>query len=103
MITKAPAWRTPTLDNDNTPTVSWDFKEADTINPVVADPLSIQSSQNHHHRLSPSVFYHHGYLNNMADDASHWFDISPHRFLALFHYIYNPQYPSLLQLCHPPT
>ena len=53
--------------------------------------------------LSLSVFYQPGYLNTMADDAPHWFDIYPHRFPALFHSTYNPQYPSLLQLCHPPT
>ena len=77
-ITKAPAWHTPTSGSDNTPTVSWSFKDAAKINTVVPDLLIIWSSHNRDHRLSPSVLYHPGTLNTIADDTSHRFDLYPH-------------------------
>ena len=102
-ITKAPAWRTPTLGSDNTPTFYWAFNESATINPVVADLLRIWSSHNRHHRISLSVFYPPVSLNPMANGASRRFNIYPYGFFALFYSTYNPQYPGLWKLCHPPT
>ena len=38
----------------------------------------------------------------MADDASLWFDLSPHHFPAFFHSAYHPHSPVLWHLYHPP-
>ena len=63
-------WRSPAIGSDNTPTVSWSFKEASTINPVVAALLRIRAIANFASSRLPSVFYHPGDLNTMADNAS---------------------------------
>ena len=67
---------------DNTPTISWSTREASTINPVVADLLHIRTLHSHQFFLNPSVFYHPGMENCMADDASCLFDFSDTPFLA---------------------
>ena len=92
-IIKAPVWWTPTSGSYNTSTIAWTFKEDSTINPIIYELLRIFSSQKLHHSLSPSIFYHPGLLNTMADDVSRWFDLSPHHFLNLFHSIYLTQSP----------
>ena len=69
-ICHSPTWRDPFTGSDNTPTVAWSFQESSTINPVVADLLRIRSLVNRQFCITPSVFYHPGHLNTMADDAS---------------------------------
>ena len=99
-----PVWPAPTTGRDNTPTVSWTFKEAATINPVVADLLRICSTINRLASITPSVFYHPGHLNTMADDASRRFDLSPDQILLLFSRKYHSsQSPSSWTQCHPPS
>ena len=66
----------PRSGSDNTPTVSWSTKEASTINLVVADLLCLRALHSRQFFLYPSVFYHPGIENCMADDASHLFEIS---------------------------
>ena len=78
------ACRTPTPGSNNTPIVVWTFHEASTINPVVANLLSIRSAHNRLHNIAPSIFYHPGPLNTMANGASLRFYLPPHPFLALF-------------------
>ena len=51
-----PAWRAPTIGSNNTPTVSWTFKEVVTINPIVDDLLLIRSSTNRQACITHSVF-----------------------------------------------
>ena len=89
-IIRAPAWRNPTSGRNNTPTVDWAFKVSATINPVLANLLSIRSYHNRHHRLSPSVFYHLCKLNTISNDTSHRFNLSPCHFFAFFHSTYHP-------------
>ena len=62
--------------SDNTPTVSWSTKEVSTINPVVADLIRIHALHSRQFFINPSIFYHLGIKNCMADDASCLFDIS---------------------------
>ena len=69
-VCKKPAWRTPITSSNNTPTVVWIFKEATTINPVVANLLCICSIVNTNTALNPIVFYHIGPLNTVVNDAS---------------------------------
>ena len=83
-ISDQPAWRSPTSGSDNTPTVSWTFKEASIVNPVVADLLRIRSTINRTACITPSVFYHPGILNTIADDALRRFDLSHPYFLSFF-------------------
>ena len=65
-----PAWRDPFTGSDNTPIVAWSFRESSTINPVVADLLRIRYLVNRKFCITPSVLYHPGPLNTMADDES---------------------------------
>ena len=60
----------PRSGSDNTPTVSWSTHEASMINPVVADLLRLRALHSRKFFLNPSVFYHPGQENCMADDAS---------------------------------
>ena len=83
-ISDPPACQTPTPGSNNTPTFVWTFREASTINPVVANLLSIRSSQNRLQNITPSIFYHPGPLNTMENDTSLRFDLSPNPFLDLF-------------------
>ena len=55
LVSLAPAWRAPSTGSDNTPTVSWTFKEASTINPVVANLLRIRSITNRAAHITPSL------------------------------------------------
>ena len=60
----------PSTVSDNTPTVSWCFREASTVKPVMADLLRVRAEMNSRDLVTPSVFYHPGTLNTMVDDAS---------------------------------
>ena len=103
-VCKNSAWRAPLTGSDNTPTVAWTFKEASTINPVVANLLRIRSIQNTNSSITPAVFYHPGLLNTMADDASRLFHLPNPTFLPLFSNKYHPeQSPSSWTICHPPN
>ena len=72
----------PRSGSDNTPTVSWSTHEASMINPVVADLLRIHALHSRKFFLNPSVFYHPGQENCMADDASCLFYVSDTDFLT---------------------
>ena len=52
------------------------------INPVVADLLRIRALHSRKFFLNPSVFYHPGQENCMADDASCLFYLSDTDFLT---------------------
>ena len=80
----SPAEQTPTLGSDNAPKFAWTFCKASTINPVVSNILSILYTQYRLQKITPSVFYHLGPLNTMADKESCRFDLSPNPFLDLF-------------------
>ena len=96
-------WHAPVTGSDNTPTVSWSFKEASTINPVVADLLRVRSIINRNACITPSVCYHPGIENTMADDASRRFALCPNSFMSFFNRKYTPtQSPCSWTLCHPP-
>ena len=99
----SPHWHAPATGSDNTPTVSWAFKESSTINPVVAELLRIRSEQNRLSKITPSVFYHPGSENTMADDASRRFDLTNEAFLPFFTSRYSPQSAGSWTVCHPPT
>ena len=102
-VCESSEWRAPLSGSDNTPTVSWTFKEASTINPVVANLLRIRSITNTNASITPAVFYHPGTLNTMADDASRLFHLSNTSFLSTFSRKYTPQQsPSSWTLCLPP-
>ena len=66
----------PRSGSDNTPTVSWSTEEASIINPVVAELLRPRALHSRQFFLNPSVFYHPGIKNRMADDAFHLFELS---------------------------
>ena len=55
------------MPQSGTPTVAWYFRESSTINPVVADLLIIWALMNRQFCITPSVFYHPGHLNTMAE------------------------------------
>ena len=98
------AWHAPSTGSDNTPTVSWCFRKSSTVNLVVADLLHVGAEMNSRSLLTPSVFYHPGPLNTMADDASRRFDLPGNNFLSFFWSKYCPlQSAGLWTLCHPPT
>ena len=85
-------------------TVAWTFREASTVNPVVADLLCLRSLVNRQFKITPSVFYHLGTQNTMADDASRQFHLVPDIFLSLFSATYSPQQsPGMWHACHPPS
>ena len=65
-----PEWRAPFTGSDNTPTVNWTFREASTVNPVIADLLRLRSLVNRQFKITLSVFYHPGPQNTMDDYAS---------------------------------
>ena len=102
-VSKDAAWRAPSTGSDNTPTVAWSFRESSTVNPVVADLLRIRSLVNRQFCLTPSVFYHPGQLNTMADDASRKFNLGLTEFLSTFSSSYSPlQSLGTWRPCHPP-
>ena len=103
-VCKTAAWRAPLTGSDNTPTVAWIFKEASTVNPVVANLLCICSISNTKSSITPAVFYHPRLLNTMADDTSRLFYLPNPAFLPLFSNKYHPeQSPSSWTSCHPPN
>ena len=67
---------------DNTPTVLCSMREASMINPVVADFLRIRALHSRQFFFNPSVLYHPGQENCMADDPSCLLDLSGNSFLA---------------------
>ena len=85
----------PNSGSNNTSTVSWRKRKTSTINPVVADLLCICTL---HSRkiLNPSIFYHPGQENCMADDASCLFNLSETSFLTHMSVVY-PQLHGLWQ------
>ena len=101
LIYTDPAWLAPSSGSDNTPMVAWTFKEASTINPVMADLLCIRSILNYQSTISPSFVYHPGLRNTMTDDALLCFDFNCDPFLSFYAYKYQPQSPDSCTLCHP--
>ena len=92
----------PQSGSDNTPTVSWSTSEESTINPVVTEIFSIHALHSRQFFLNPSVFYHPGLENCIADDASCLFDLSDTTFLAYMYVTY--QKPRILwKLCPLPS
>ena len=85
----------PRSGSDNTLTVSWSMCEASMINPVVADLLRIRALHSRKLFLNPSVFYHMGQENCMADDASCLFYLSDTEFLTHISVVH----PQLHGLC----
>ena len=103
-VSANPTWQDPFTGSDNTPTADWTFREASTVNPVVADLLRLRSLVHCHLNISSSVFYHPGTQNTMADDASHKFHLTQEIFLSLFSKTYSPQQsPGMWHACHPPS
>ena len=98
------AWHTPSTGSDNTTNVRWCFREASTVNLVVADLLCVRVEINSRALLTPSVFYHPGTLNTMAYDASRRFYLPDNNFLSFFWLKYCPSKSAgLWTLWHPPT
>ena len=77
------------------------MKEASTINPVVADLLRLRALHSRQFFINPSVFYHPGIENRMADDASCLFELSDTSLLAHMSSAY-PQYQSSWMISLPP-
>ena len=77
-------WRAPFIGSNNTLTVAWTLKEAAVINPMVVNLLYICAIINTNSSLTPAVFYHPGLLNNIADDASHMFNLTNPQRLYFF-------------------
>ena len=103
-ICPSPAWRAPFTGSDNTPTVAWSFQESLTINLVVAYLFRIWALVNRQFCINPSVFYHPGHLNTMADDASRKFELDLTDFLSTFSSTYSPlQSPGSWHIFHPPS
>ena len=98
-----PSWHAPDTGSDNTPTASRAFGEASTVNPVVSDLLRLRSAQNQNAKITPSVFYHLGTKNTMADNASRRFNINNKSFLSFFSSCYSPQSAASCTVCDPPT
>ena len=75
------AWHAPFTGSENTPTVSWCFREASKVNLIVAYILWIRVEMNSGALITLSVFYHLGLLNTMDDDACCSFDLPDNKFL----------------------
>ena len=90
-VSTNPTWRDPFTGSDNTPTVDWAFPEASTLNPVLADLLCLRSFVDYQFKITPSIFYHPGTKNSMADDACRKFHLALDIFLSLFYTTYSPQ------------
>ena len=84
LVCSRPDWHTPLTGSDNTPTVSWCFREASTTNPIVSDLLRICAETNSGALLTPSLFYQPGPLNIMVDDTSRSFDLPDNNSLSFF-------------------
>ena len=70
IICSRPDWHAPLTGSNNMPTVSLCFREASTVNTIVANLLCIRAETNSGDLLTLSVFYQPGPLNTMADDSS---------------------------------
>ena len=71
---------------------------------MVADLLRIWDLVNRQFCITPSVFYHPGHLNTMADDASRNFELDLTDFLSTFSSTYSPlQSPGSWHTFHPPS
>ena len=87
----------PCSGSDNTTTISWITREATTTNLVVVDIILIYALQYSQFYLNPSIFYHPGQENIMADDKSCIFALNETSFLS--HILSNyPQKKTLWQL-----
>ena len=85
------------------PTVSWYFREASTVNLILAVLLRFCDDMNSMALLNPSVFYHPGHLNTMVDDASRRFDLPDNKFLSFFRSKFRLwRSAGSWKLCHPP-
>ena len=91
----------PRSGSYNTLTISWSTKEASMINPVVTEILRISALHLRKFFINPSVFYHPGIKNIMADNASCLFEISDTSPLSHISATY-PQLKSLWQISLPP-
>ena len=78
----------PRLGSDNTLTVSWSTCKALVINQVIADLLCICALHSRKIVLDPTIFYHPGQENCMADDASLLFYLSDTAFLTHMYVVY---------------
>ena len=95
-----PTWHAPMTGSDNTPSVSWCFREASTVNPIVADLLCVRAEMNSGALLTLPVFYQ----PYPADDASLRFQLPDNKFLSFFWSKYCLyQSAGSWTLCHPPT
>ena len=104
IISPCPNWHVPLMGSNNTPTVSWCFRKASTVNPIVANLLRIRAETNGGALLTPSVFYQPGPLKIMVDYASHRFDLLDNNFIPFFRSKYFPyQSAGLWTQCHPPS
>ena len=56
------------------------------VNTSVADLLQIRAEMNSGALLTPSVFYHPGLLNIIAEDASRCFELPENKFFSFFIY-----------------
>ena len=90
-VSANPEWRAPFTVSDNMTTVAWTFREASTVNPVVADLIRLRSLVNYQFKITPSVLYHPGPQNTMADDASRKLQLASDIFLSLFSTTYSSQ------------
>ena len=52
-VSTNPTWRGPFTGSNTTPTVTWAFREASAVNPVVADLLRLRSLVNHQFNITP--------------------------------------------------
>ena len=86
-----PTWRAIFTKSNNIPSVTWTFREASTVNLVVAYLICLQSLVNFQFNITPSVFYHPGTQNTMAKNASRNFHLAPDILLSLFSTTYSPQ------------
>ena len=79
----------PRSRSGNITTILWSTHEASTIYTVVVDLLSIHAIHSRQLSLNPSVFFHPGQENCIADDASCLFDISGTSFLSHMSVVYS--------------
>ena len=91
----------PRSGSDNTRTVSCCTHEAYMTNPVVADLLRISTLHSRKFFLNPSVFYHPGQENCMANDASRLFYLSDTDFITHMSVV-HPQSHGSWQISLPP-
>ena len=91
----------PHSGSDNTRTVSWSMRESSMFILVVADLLHIRALHSRKFFLNPSVFYHLGQENCMADNTSRLFCSYDTDFLNHISVV-HPQSHGSWQICLPP-